>query len=144
MEIYTWDPMNTSTHVPVICNLPVITKKIGDDHHSISRKKIRWEKLDQVGYRKQIEREIGSISLNTASPYDLDVILQSFCDILVAAGEKNAPCTRSGKKKRYWSEELKKKMLQFLVRSCSLSGRKREDLVRSILFPCNAGLLRSS
>ena len=107
MEIYTWDPMNTSTHVPVICNLPVITKKIGDDHHSVSRKKIRWEKLDQVGYRKQMEREIGSISLNTASPYDLDVILQSFCDILVAAGEKNAPCTRSGKKKRYWSEELK-------------------------------------
>ena len=69
VEIYTWDPMNTSTHVPVICNLPVITKKIGDDHHSVSRKKIRWEKLDQVGYRKQIEREIGSISLNTASPY---------------------------------------------------------------------------
>ena len=45
--------------------------------------------------------------MNTASLSDLDAILQSFCDILVAAGEKNAPCSRSGKKKRYWSEELK-------------------------------------
>ena len=75
-----------------ICNLPVVTKKIGDDHQTISRRKIRWEKLDQVVYRKQIEREIGSISLNTASPSDLDVILQSFCDILVAAGEKKKTC----------------------------------------------------
>ena len=107
VEIFTWVPMNTSTHALFICNLPVITKKIGDDHQTISRRKIRWEKLDQVGYRKQIEREIGSILLITASPSDMDVILQSFCDILVAAGEKNAPCSRSGKKKRYWSEELK-------------------------------------
>ena len=91
-------------------------------------------KLDQVGYRKQIEREIRSISLNTASP-DLDVILQSFCDILVAAGEKMRLVLEVERRSNIGQKNLR--MLPFLVRSWSFSGRKREDLVRSILFPCS-------
>ena len=77
-----------------------------DDHGIVSRKKIRWEKLDQVGYRNHVEAGVRGISLDTESPSELNGKLQSFCDVLVAAAEK-MPFKPEGKKKRYWSEEMK-------------------------------------
>ena len=107
VAILPWDPLNTSTHFPVICQLPGITKRRQGDPGGVSRRKIRWEKLDQVGYRNHVEAGIMGITLDTESPSELNGKLQSFCDVLVAAAEKNAPQTRRGKKKRYWSEEMK-------------------------------------
>ena len=107
VAILPWDPLNTSTHVPVICQLPGITKQMQGDLGVISKRKIRWEKLEQVGYRNHKEAGIRDITLDTESLSKLYGKLQSFCDVLVAAAEKNAPQTRRRKKKRYWSEEMK-------------------------------------
>ena len=81
-----------------ICKLPGITKRRQGDPGGVSRRKIRWEKLDQVGYRNHVEAGIRSITLDTESPSELNGKLQSFCDVLVAAAEKNAPQTRRGKR----------------------------------------------
>ena len=45
--------------------------------------------------------------METVSLSDLNAKLQVFCDVLVDAAEKSAPCIRRGKKKRLWSDELK-------------------------------------
>ena len=97
------DPLNTSTHVPVVCRIPEIAKQIQDDHTSESRNKIQWEKLDKARYRRQVEADVKDIPLDTASSSDLNTNLQSFCEVLVSAAERHAPHIRSGKEKRYWS-----------------------------------------
>ena len=55
ISILTWDPSNTSTHVPVTCCLPDISKQSQTDDSNQVRKKIRWEKLDRDRYRKNVE-----------------------------------------------------------------------------------------
>ena len=50
---------------------------------------------------------VQGISLETVLLSDLNAKLQVFCDVLVDAAEKSAPCIRRGKKKRLWSDELK-------------------------------------
>ena len=47
---------------------------------------------------------VQGISLETVSLSDLNAKLQVFCDVLVDAAEKSAPCIRQGKKKRLWSD----------------------------------------
>ena len=65
------------------------------------------EKLDRDRYRKNVESKTQDISLETVSLSDLNAKLQVFCDVLVDAAEKCAPCIRRGKNKRLWSDELK-------------------------------------
>ena len=104
ISILTWDPSNTSTHVPVTCCFPDISKQSQTDDINQVRKKIRWEKLDPDRYRKNVESMVQGISLETVSLSDLNAKLQVFCDVLVDAAEKSAPCIRQGKKKRLWSD----------------------------------------
>ena len=78
-----------------------------DHTHLLFRKKIRWEKLDRDRYRKRVESGVQGISMETVSLSDLNAKLQVFCDVIVDAAEKSAPCIRRGKKKRLWSDELK-------------------------------------
>ena len=58
ISILTWDQSNTSTHVPVTCCLPDISKQSQTDDSNQVRKKIRWEKLDRDRYRKSVESEV--------------------------------------------------------------------------------------
>ena len=67
ISILTWDPSNTSTHVPVTCCLPDISKQSHTDDSNQVRKKIRWEKLDRDWYRKNVESREQGISLQTLS-----------------------------------------------------------------------------
>ena len=107
ISILTWDPSNTSTHVSVTCCLPDISKQLQTDDSNPFRKKIRWEKLDRDQYRKSVESGVQGISLETVSLSNLNAKLQVFCDVLVDAAEKSAPCIRRGKKKPLCSDELK-------------------------------------
>ena len=52
--------------------------------------------LDQDNYRKRVEDDALGISLDTVSLSDLDVKLQSFCDVYIDAAEKSVPCIRRG------------------------------------------------
>ena len=65
ISILTWDPSNISTHVPVTCCLPDISKQSQTDDSSQVRKKIRWEKLDRDRYRKNVDSMVQGISLET-------------------------------------------------------------------------------
>ena len=132
ISILTWDPSNTSTHVPVTCCLPDISKQSQTDDSNQVRKKIRWEKLDRDRYRKSVESGVQGISLETVSLSDLNAKLQVFCDVLVDAAEKSAPCIRRGKKKRLWSDELKQPLLW--ANRCSSNGRRLAGLVHNTLY----------
>ena len=55
ISIPTWDPSNTSMHVPVTCCLPYISKQSQTDDSNQVRKKIRWEKLDRDRHRKNVK-----------------------------------------------------------------------------------------
>ena len=76
-----------------------------------------------------MEAGIRGITLDTKSPSELNGKLQSFCDVLGAAAEKNAPQTRRGKKKRYWSEERKRGPLSPTNRWVFFNGRRPVGLV---------------
>ena len=48
--------------------------------------------ISKYWYRKNVESMVQDISLETVSLSDLNAKLQVFCDVLVDAAEKSAPC----------------------------------------------------